>query len=100
MLTHVYVIKQCRITCVLEYFSTVYKTACTQLYDEWVVQGVAFPAFVAMLAKWAPPREKSTMTAAMFAGMFSDNTLVVLLVRTTTTVVSKSLNVLVKIVFI
>ena len=30
---------------------------------------MAFPAFVAMLSKWAPPREKSTMTAAMFAGI-------------------------------
>ena len=34
------------------------------------MQGVAFPAFVAMLAKWAPPQEKSTMTTAMFAGTF------------------------------
>lgn len=34
------------------------------------MQGVAFPAFVAMLAKWAPPQEKTTITTAMFAGTF------------------------------
>ena len=40
----------------------------TMLIVENGVKGVTFPSMAAMLSKWAPPLERSTMATAIYAG--------------------------------